>query len=70
MAALSKKNPRWYEAIILVYYMDIPVKVAEIMEIGKKSYMLCCIGLRNGYVKSSVRSMKRCRIKMVEFLKK
>lgn len=37
MAALSKKNPRWYEAIILVYYMDIPqVKVAEIMEIRKE----------------------------------
>ena len=71
MAALSKKNPRWYEAIILVYYMDIPqVKVAEIMEIRKEAYMLCCIGLRNGYVKSSVRSMKRCRIKMVEFLRK
>lgn len=37
MAALSKKNPRLYEAIILVYYMDIPqVKVAEIMEIRKE----------------------------------
>ena len=37
MEALSKKNPRWYEAIILVYYMDIPqVKVAEIMEIRKE----------------------------------
>ena len=71
MAALSKKNPRWYEAIILVYYMDIPqVKVAEIMEIRKEVLHALLHRLRNGYVKSSVRSMKRCRIKMVEFLRK
>ena len=27
---MNKKNPRWYEAMVLVYYMDMPqVKAAE-----------------------------------------
>lgn len=71
MAALSKKNPRWYEAIILVYYMDIPqVKVAEIMEIRKEVLHALLHRAKKWIRKSSVRSMKRCRIKMVEFLRK
>lgn len=33
-AGLSEKNPRWHEAILLVYYMEIPqAKAAEIMGI-------------------------------------
>lgn len=31
---LAKKNPRWHEAVMLVYYMEIPqAEVAEMMEI-------------------------------------
>ena len=32
---LLEKNPRWHEAIILVYYMEIPqAEVAEMMNIS------------------------------------
>ena len=31
MAGVRKKNPRWYEAMILVYYMDVPQKDAADM---------------------------------------
>ena len=31
---LAKKNPRWHEAVMLVYYMEIPqAEVAEMMKI-------------------------------------
>ena len=34
MKGLMAKNPRWYEAVFLSYYMDIPqAKVAQIMDI-------------------------------------
>lgn len=34
VAALMEKNPRWYEAIMLVYYLETPqAKAAEIMGI-------------------------------------
>ena len=31
MKGLQKKNPRWYEAMILVYYMNVPQKDAADM---------------------------------------
>lgn len=37
MSALSQKNPRWYEAVMLVYYMEVPqVKAAEMMGVRKE----------------------------------
>ena len=35
---MYKKNPRWYEAMVLVYYMDMPqVKVAELMGVNLRT---------------------------------
>ena len=35
---MNKKNPRWYEAMVLVYYMDMPqVKVAELMGVNLRT---------------------------------
>jgi DNA-directed RNA polymerase specialized sigma24 family protein len=35
---MNKKNPRWYEAMVLVYYMDMPqVKAAELMGINLRT---------------------------------
>lgn len=35
---MYKKNPRWYEAMVLVYYMDMPqVKAAELMGINLRT---------------------------------
>lgn len=37
MSALSQKNPRWYEAVMLVYYMEVPqVKASEMMGVRKE----------------------------------
>lgn len=57
---LMEKNERWYDAIVLVYYMEMPqAKAAELMGIRLEVLIAFCTEQRNGLRKSTERSTKK-----------
>lgn len=55
-----EKNERWYDAIVLVYYMEMPqAKAAELMGIRLEVLIVFCTEQRNGLRKSTERSTKK-----------